>query len=163
GGLYVLVTVISDAVGDQVVIDAGSKTLTSDSHDDGDHGMFIELPGARLRELNEEHGYVDVTALDARPAVGDRLRTIPNHACGCVYGPYTHEDPLKWWDDENAVELFESSGGTVRFDEHLTLPARPLIGCLAVAPAEGERHAMLQGRYGGNMDCKELVAGTTLV
>ena len=84
GALYVLVTVISDAVPDQVVVDAGSKTLTSDSHDDGDHGIFIELPGARLVDINEEHGYVDVTALDERPQVGTRLRTIPNHACGCV-------------------------------------------------------------------------------
>jgi len=80
----VLVTVISDAVPHQVVVDAGSKTLTSDSHDDGDHGIFIGLPGARLHDINEEHGYVDVASLTERPQVGDRLRIIPNHACGCV-------------------------------------------------------------------------------
>ena len=68
------------------VVDAGSKTLTSDSHDDGDHGtgIFIGLPGARLHDINEEHGYVDVASLGDRPQVGDRLRIIPNHACGCV-------------------------------------------------------------------------------
>ena len=27
---------------------------------------------------------MDVIALAERPAVGDRLRVIPNHACGCV-------------------------------------------------------------------------------
>jgi D-serine deaminase-like pyridoxal phosphate-dependent protein len=27
---------------------------------------------------------VDVSSLDERPAVGDHLRIIPNHACGCV-------------------------------------------------------------------------------
>lgn len=81
----------------------------------------------------------------------------------CVYGPYTDSDPLAWWDHESAVALYESSGGNVRFDEQTTLPSRPLVGCLAVAPAEGELHAMLQGRYGGNLDCKELVAGATLV
>jgi D-serine deaminase-like pyridoxal phosphate-dependent protein len=84
GALFVLVTVISDAVPDQVVVDAGSKTLTSDSHDDGDHGIFIGLPGARLHDINEEHGYVDVASLGQRPRVGDRLQIIPNHACGCV-------------------------------------------------------------------------------
>ena len=56
-------TVISDAVPGQVVVDAGSKTLTSDSHDDGGHGIFIGLPGARLHDINEEHGYVDVASL----------------------------------------------------------------------------------------------------
>src|SRR3954454_16308351 len=74
GALYVLVTVISDAVPNQVVVDAGSKTLTSDSHDDGGHGIFIGLPGALLRDINEEHGYVDVASLGERPHVGDRLR-----------------------------------------------------------------------------------------
>ncbi len=81
----------------------------------------------------------------------------------CVYGPYADDDPLAWWDHETAVALYESSDGSVRFDEHTTLPSRPLVGCLAVAPAEGELHAMLQGRYGGNLDCKDLVAGATLV
>jgi len=84
GALFVLVTVISDAVPNQVVVDAGSKTLTSDSHDDGGHGIFIGLPGALVRDINEEHGYVDTSALAERPKVGDRLRIIPNHACGCV-------------------------------------------------------------------------------
>jgi D-serine deaminase-like pyridoxal phosphate-dependent protein len=84
GALWIEVTVISDAVSDQVVVDAGSKTLTSDSHPNGGHGVIIGWPGARLHELNEEHGYVDVSGLDQRPAVGERLRIIPNHACGCV-------------------------------------------------------------------------------
>ena len=56
-----------------------------------------------------------------------------------------------------------AEGGTLRFDERTTLPTRPLIGCLAVAPAEGELHAKLQGRYGGNLDCREIRAGATLV
>ena len=69
--LWVQVTVISDAaVPGQIVVDAGSKTLTSDSHDDGRHGVFIEAPGALLHTINEEHGYVDVSG-GRRPA-GDR-------------------------------------------------------------------------------------------
>ncbi len=80
-----------------------------------------------------------------------------------VYGPYTAADPLAWWDEETGVEVYPCEDGQVRFDDVTTLAARPLIGCLAVAPAEGELHAMLQGRYGGNMDCKHIVAGSTLV
>jgi D-serine deaminase-like pyridoxal phosphate-dependent protein len=84
GALTVLVTVISDAVPGQVIVDAGSKTFTSDSHDDGAHGIVVGLPGASLRDLNEEHGYLDVSTLERRPRIGDRLRIVPNHACGCV-------------------------------------------------------------------------------
>jgi len=109
-------------------------------------------------------GPIEVAGAEPGGAVAITIHDVEVTTPGvCVYGPYDDEDPLKWWDTENAVELYDSSGGSVRFDEHLTLPSRPLIGCLAVAPAEGERHAMLQGRYGGNMDCKDLVAGTTLV
>jgi D-serine deaminase-like pyridoxal phosphate-dependent protein len=82
--LSVAVTVVSDAVPGQIVIDAGSKTLTSDGHPDGGHGAIIGLPDADLHTLNEEHGYVNVSSLGKRPAVGDRLQVIPNHACGCV-------------------------------------------------------------------------------
>ena len=80
-----------------------------------------------------------------------------------VYGAYTATEPLEWWDDETACDLYPAQDGVVRFDERTTLPARPLIGCLAVAPEEGEVHAMHQGRYGGNLDCRELRAGATLV
>jgi acetamidase/formamidase len=54
-------------------------------------------------------------------------------------------------------------GGSVYFDDQTTLPIRPLIGCLAVAPEAGELHAKLQGRYGGNMDCREIRAGATVL
>jgi amidase len=80
-----------------------------------------------------------------------------------VYGAYTATNPLEWWDDETACELFPAQDGVLRFDDRTTLTTRPLIGCLAVAPEEGEVHAMLQGRYGGNVDCRELRAGATLV
>ncbi len=82
--LRVAVTVVSDRVPEQIVVDAGSKTLTSDAHPDGAYGEIYELPDAHLHELNEEHGYVDVSRVSDRPAVGDRLQVIPNHACGCV-------------------------------------------------------------------------------
>jgi amidase len=79
-----------------------------------------------------------------------------------VYGAYTATDPYEWWDDETACELFTAQNGLLTFDDRTTLPTRPLIGCLAVAPQEGEVHAMLQGRYGGNLDCRELCAGATI-
>jgi D-serine deaminase-like pyridoxal phosphate-dependent protein len=82
--ITVEVTVISDSVPDQVVIDAGSKTFTSDRYDDGYHGAVLGYLDAKLHTLNEEHGYVDVSGLEERPRFGDRLSVVPNHACGCV-------------------------------------------------------------------------------
>jgi len=80
-----------------------------------------------------------------------------------VYGAYEHPDPLEWWEDETAVEVFAIEGGNVRFDERTKLAADPVIGCLAAVPEEGTVHAMMQGRYGGNLDCRALRAGATVV
>jgi D-serine deaminase-like pyridoxal phosphate-dependent protein len=82
--LHVEVSVISDAVPGQIVIDAGSKTLTSDTAPDPGNGAIVGMPGADLYTINEEHGYVDVSKVAQPPAIGDHLRVIPNHACGCV-------------------------------------------------------------------------------
>jgi D-serine deaminase-like pyridoxal phosphate-dependent protein len=82
--LWVEVTVISDAVPNQIIVDAGSKTFTSDDHPDGGHGSVMGCPGADFAGINEEHGYIDVSSLAERPAVGQHLQIVPNHACGCM-------------------------------------------------------------------------------
>ena len=82
--LWIEVTVVSDAVTGQVVVDGGSKTFTSDPHPAGGHGSVVGRPGAQFVRMNEEHGYVDVSALAEPPAVGDHLQIVPNHACGCM-------------------------------------------------------------------------------
>jgi D-serine deaminase-like pyridoxal phosphate-dependent protein len=82
--LWVEVTVVSDAVPGQVVVDGGSKAFTSDPHPAGGHGSVVGLPDATFPRLNEEHGYVDVSALAERPTVGEHLQIVPNHACGCM-------------------------------------------------------------------------------
>ena len=109
-------------------------------------------------------GPIAVAGAEPGGAVAVEIHAVEVTTPGVVvYGGYTDDDPLAWWDDESACAVYPAEGGTLRFDERTTLPTRPLIGCLAVAPAEGELHAKLQGRYGGNMDCRELRAGATLV
>ncbi len=83
----VVCTVVSDAVPGQVVLDAGSKTLTSDgcvAPGARGHGYVVEYPDAGITKLSEEHGQVDVTGCDARPRIGERVTVIPNHICPCV-------------------------------------------------------------------------------
>ena len=109
-------------------------------------------------------GPIAVAGVAAGGAVAVTIHDVEVTTPGVVvYGSYTAEDPLAWWDDESACAVYPAEGGRLRFDERTTLATRPLIGCLAVAPAEGELHAKLQGRYGGNLDCREIRAGATLV
>lgn len=82
--LHVHVTLVSKPTADRGVIDAGSKVLTSDlvpaSMGEG-YGLILEYPEAVIRELSEEHGVVDFRACAKRPAIGERLRVLPNHVC----------------------------------------------------------------------------------
>jgi D-serine deaminase-like pyridoxal phosphate-dependent protein len=80
--LTVLTTVVSRAAENRGILDAGSKTLTSDlgAGLDG-HGLILEYPNARIAKLAEEHGFLDLTQSNDRPKVGDIVRVVPNHVC----------------------------------------------------------------------------------
>jgi acetamidase/formamidase len=48
------------------------------------------------------------------------------------------------------------------FAPNIRFPARPFFGSIGVAPTNGRVHSSPPGYYAGNLDNKELVAGTTL-
>ncbi len=79
--MHILATVVSRPTGDRAILDAGSKTLTSDLMGFSDHGLIVEYPDACIRALSEEHAHVDVSSCATKPAVGEVVRIIPNHTC----------------------------------------------------------------------------------
>ena len=83
----VVATVVSTAVPGRAMIDAGSKTLSSDGLGSGPakgHGYVVEAPDAALIKLNEEHGHLDITNSAHKFHVGEVVTVIPNHVCTCV-------------------------------------------------------------------------------
>jgi D-serine deaminase-like pyridoxal phosphate-dependent protein len=81
--MSVLVTVVTDACAGYLTVDGGSKTFTSDNlTDERSNGYCIEYPELSLGRFNEEHGVVKVESSARRPSVGEKIRFIPNHACG---------------------------------------------------------------------------------
>lgn len=84
----IICTVVSDAVPGKVVIDAGTKTLTSDRNAANpaasSFGHVVEYPDAPIVRLSEEHGELDVSKSARKPRVGERVSVIPNHICPCV-------------------------------------------------------------------------------
>jgi D-serine deaminase-like pyridoxal phosphate-dependent protein len=78
--LTVLATVVSVPAPNRAIIDAGSKTLTSDLLGLSGHGHVLGRPDIAIDQLSEEHGRL-VSAGPIGLAVGDRLRIVPNHAC----------------------------------------------------------------------------------
>jgi D-serine deaminase-like pyridoxal phosphate-dependent protein len=79
--LRVLATVVSRPTADRAILDVGSKSLSSDLMGLEGYGLILEYPQARIYELNEEHGYVDVSACAEKPEIGKRVAVLPNHCC----------------------------------------------------------------------------------
>ena len=80
--LTILSTVISVPARDRAVIDAGSKTITSErSSEFGVFGLVAGRPDLRFATATEEHGMIAMTSPRRRLKVGDRLEIIPNHVC----------------------------------------------------------------------------------
>ncbi len=80
----ILVTVVSTARQNGMIVDGGSKTFSSDrlaTTGEATFGHLLDAPGARFFALNEEHGYVDLAACPRKFQVGERVRIIPNHIC----------------------------------------------------------------------------------
>lgn len=77
-------SVVSRGGPERGILDAGSKTLTSDIGDLEGFGHIVEHPTARIHKLAEEHGFLDLSSCDNKPDVGDIVRIIPNHVCVSV-------------------------------------------------------------------------------
>ena len=88
--LSVLATVVSSNA-DYLIIDSGSKTLSSDQGAHGIAGMKgygLAYPTDRFQDkeaemvvakLSEEHGFVERKGCDL--SVGSQVRIVPNHSC----------------------------------------------------------------------------------
>lgn len=99
--MTVRATVVSRASENRAILDSGSKTLSSDTIGDG-YGRILQYPDARIYKLNEEHAYVDLSACDAKPDIGEIVSVLPVHACvvtnlhNTLYGVRGESVEVEW-------------------------------------------------------------------
>jgi D-serine deaminase-like pyridoxal phosphate-dependent protein len=79
--LRVLATLVSRPSAERGILDAGSKSLSSDLLGLDGYGLICEYPEAKIYDLSEEHGLVDFSNCPQKPEIGERLSIIPNHCC----------------------------------------------------------------------------------
>ena len=94
-------TIVSDAKAGQVVLDAGSKSLTSDRcipEPESGFGFLPLYPDASITRLSEEHGQVNVSRCPTLPKVGQRVSVIPNHVCPCI----NLCESVWWWERDRS-------------------------------------------------------------
>jgi D-serine deaminase-like pyridoxal phosphate-dependent protein len=77
--LAVYATVVSVPAQNRAIVDAGSKTLTSDLLGLKGHGHVIGRDDIAIDQLSEEHGRL-TTEGPINLEVGDKVRIVPNHA-----------------------------------------------------------------------------------
>ncbi len=87
--LTVLATVVSTAVPNQAVVDAGTKALGREPMRGADSvdgfGCVLGHDEVVVKSMSEEHGMLDLSSTNWRPAVGEKVRIIPNHVCIVVH------------------------------------------------------------------------------
>ena len=78
--LTVLATVVSRPTPNRIVLDCGSKTLSTDI---GNLTGYGQLQGTdiTIKFVNEEHGVIELDQPSDSPRIGDRVRVVPNHVC----------------------------------------------------------------------------------
>lgn len=81
--LTVLATVVDKPEPGLALIDAGSKTFSSDRTPEGVHGAVVDNRSLQVVRVNEEHGYVRGSDVD-RLTVGERIAFVPAHVCTVV-------------------------------------------------------------------------------
>ena len=59
--------------------------------------------------------------------------------------------------------IFDLQDGFAVFSTSLKLPLEPMLGCVGVAPDEGTVDTRAPADTGGNLDCREVRAGSTIV
>ncbi|MCE2473275.1 MAG: alanine racemase [Anaerolineae bacterium] len=83
----VLATVATRPTADRIILDAGTKALTSDragvSPPVAGHGIVVDHPDWDLNSLSEEHGATSIPA-DDPVRIGQRVEIIPNHICPVI-------------------------------------------------------------------------------
>lgn len=79
--MTVLATVVSVPARDRAVVDAGSKTLSTDPmRPSADGNGLVVGTASRVARASEEHGVIAVAEGESF-RVGQRVRILPNHTC----------------------------------------------------------------------------------
>jgi len=132
-----------DALGGQVKDEKASvKELDWTKIDAATGPIFIEdaEPGDTLV----------VEILEIKPEEKGVLVTIPK------FGILGHKK------FQATTKIVEIKDGYVHFDEKIRIRTNPMIGTIGVAPEKEEIPSGNLGKHGGNMDVKEVTAGTRL-
>jgi amidase len=115
--------------------------------------------------LNPVTGPISVAGAEPGGAVEiyieDVTVTTPGHV---VISRCAALSPADWWHEEEHAVSLPVTDGRIRIRDNWSVPARPLIGCLATAPGRETILSRHEGdSFGGNMDCGAITSGAAVI
>jgi len=114
--------------------------------------------------LNGVTGPIAVAGAQPGQVVAVRIDALEVTTPGSVVlSRFSYPSPDDWWLEEVGCKSYPIERNEVVFSDALRIPVRPLIGCLATAPAREVVLSKREGAYGGNLDCNEMTAGATVI
>jgi amidase len=132
--------------------------------DDRHVGDPFELPPPAAR-VNPLTGPVAVEGAAPGDTLRVRIDAIELDRVGWT-GGHVHIGPLAPGRVPRAIgQRIAVEGGRARFLERFSLPVRPMVGCLGVAPPagpDGPPASTRVGRFGGNLDHPVIGVGATV-
>ena len=137
------------------VRDASDEQITADS-------TAADVAALDFGKVNPAGGPVYVKGAEPGDTLAVELLEFEPPSWGWTaiipgFGLLSEEFPDPW------LRISHVTDGSVRFSDRIRVPLRPFPGTLGVAPPEPGPHSIVPpSRWGGNMDIKHLVAGTTL-
>lgn len=110
-------------------------------------------------------GPITVAGAEAGEAVAVTIESVEAITPGyVVISRCQARSPADWWHEEDHVVKLSADDGVLTLGAGWAVPAQPLIGCLATTPA---RETVLSRHeaddYLGNVDCREVAAGATVI
>jgi amidase len=125
-------------------------------------GSLFELPKPDPLRGNPLTGPLAVRGAKPGDALVIDILAIDTVGPGWA-GGHAHVNPLAPGRVPRPLgRICEVRDGVVHFSDTISFPARPMIGCIGTAPADGPIHAGIPGRHGGNIDQSVVTAGTRI-
>ncbi|MFA9445921.1 acetamidase/formamidase family protein [Egicoccus sp. AB-alg6-2] len=139
--------VLADCFGGQLGPDAVPADVTA-----LDLALANPLTGPVFVHGVEPGDVLAVEILDLEPGGTGWTAVIPGFGLLADVFPHPH------------VVVSQIADGVVRFGDVARLPARPFLGTIGVAPAADGPHSVIPPRnVGGNLDCRDIGVGATLL
>jgi amidase len=146
--------VLTIAPGDTVIFETGDAAYERLSK-----GETVEA--IKLENFNAVTGPVYVEGAEPGDALKVEVLDVQVRRAWSVWLPGF--GALGAHTDTTMVREILLRDGRAHISDDLSVPLRPMIGCIGVAPAEGTGSTFMPTYpFGGNMDLRELVAGATL-